>query len=160
MIEVSFYHLTRRTLDQALPVLLEKSLARGWRVAVQGSDEKRLRNLDNYLWSFDPEKFLPHGIKADGAPETQPIYLTTQSDNPNDADVRFFVDGAIAPPTLADPASAPKARAVLMFDGNEAAELQAARDQWKELRDAGFEVVYFQEDDSGRWEEKKREKPE
>jgi len=29
MIEVSFYHLTRRKLEQALPVLLEKSLAPG-----------------------------------------------------------------------------------------------------------------------------------
>lgn len=159
MIEVSFYHLTRRTLEQALPVLLEKSLARGWRVALQASDAARLKKLDDFLWSYDPEKFLPHGTKADGAPESQPIYLTLQSDNPNVADVRFFIDGALAPPTLKDPASAPKTRAVLMFDGNDAAELSAARGQWKELREAGFEVVYFQEDDAGRWEEKKRERP-
>jgi DNA polymerase-3 subunit chi len=37
-------------------------------------------------------------------------------------------------------------------------ELQAAREQWKELRDAGFELVYFQEDERGAWAEKKREK--
>ncbi len=158
MIDVSFYHLTRRTLEQALPVLLEKSLARGWRVALQASEAARLKKLDDFLWSYDPEKFLPHGTRADGAPETQPIYLTHQSDNPNGADVRFFIGGALAPPALNDPACAPKARAVLMFDGSDAAELQAARGQWKELRDAGFEPVYFQEDDSGRWEEKKREK--
>lgn len=158
MIEVSFYHLTRRKLEQAIPVLLEKSLARGWRVAVQARDAKRLQNLDDFLWSFEPTKFLPHGTKSDGAPESQPIYLTIEGDNPNAADVRFLIDGVNAAPLLSDPASAPTTRAVLMFDGNDAMELQAARDQWKELRDAGFELVYFQEDESGAWAEKKREK--
>jgi DNA polymerase-3 subunit chi len=158
MIEVSFYHLTRRRLEQALPVLLEKSLARGWRVAVQAGDTKRLEKLDDWLWSYEPTKFLPHGTKADGASETQPIYLTIEGDNPNGADVRFLIDGVDAAPLLNDPASAPKARAVLLFDGNDPMELQAAREQWKELRDAGFEVVYFQEDDNGKWAEKRREK--
>lgn len=159
MIEVSFYHLTRRTLDQALPLLLEKSLSRDWRVVVQLSGEKRLKALDDHLWSFDPEKFLPHGTKADGDPESQPIYLTLGADNPNDADVRFFVDGVIAAPVLADPQARPKIRAVVMFDGADAMELQAARGQWKELRAAGFELVYNQEDERGRWQEKMRAKP-
>lgn len=158
MIEVYFYHLTRRTLEQALPVLLEKSLEREWRVAVQAGDEKRLKKLDDFLWSYDPEKFLPHGTKADGAPETQPIYLTTEGDNPNEADVRFFVLGAQAAPAILEPGTTPRTRAVLMFDGNDASELQAAREQWRVLRDAGCEVVYNQEDEAGRWQEKKREK--
>jgi DNA polymerase-3 subunit chi len=158
MIEVCFYHLTRRKPEQALPVLLEKSLARGWRAVVQASDAKRLEKLDDFLWSYEPTKFLPHGTKADGAPETQPIYLTIDGDNPNAADVRFLIDGVLAAPLLSDPASAPATRAVLMFDGNDAMELQAAREQWKELRDAGFELVYFQEDERGAWAEKKRER--
>ena len=88
----------------------------------------------------------------------RPIYLTIEGDNPNAADVRFLIDGVNAAPLLNDPASAPKTRAVLMFDGNDVMELQAAREQWKELRDAGFELVYFQEDERGAWAEKKREK--
>jgi len=158
MTEVRFYHLTRRTLERALPVLLEMSLERGWRVAVQAGDEKRLKSLDDHLWSYDPEKFLPHGTKAEGEAETQPIYLTAEGDNPNAADVRFFVYGAAAPPLLADPSAAPKLRAVLMFDGGDPMELSAAREQWKELRETGHELVYLQENEDGKWEEKKREK--
>ena len=33
-----FYHLTRRPLEAALPQLLERALAQGWRVAVRGTD--------------------------------------------------------------------------------------------------------------------------
>ncbi len=159
MVEVSFYHLTRRTLEQALPVLLEKSLEREWRVALQATSEKRLKAMDAFLWEYDPEKFLPHGTKADGAPETQPIYLTCEADNPNAADVRFFIEGALAAPVLADPALAPRLRAVVMFNGADGGELAGARAQWKELRAAGCELVYLQEDETGRWAEKKREKP-
>jgi DNA polymerase III subunit chi len=158
MIDVCFYHLTRRRLERALPVLLEKSLGRGWRVVVQAESEKRVKALDKQLWEYEPEKFLPHGVKADGAPETQPVYLTAENDNPNCADVRFFVGGARAASALKDPAAAPKTRAVLMFDGNDEIALGAARAQWKELRDDGFELVYFQESETGGWVEKKREK--
>ena len=47
MAEVLFYHLTVSSLDEALPGLLEKSVARGWRAVVQaGSEERRQRILD------------------------------------------------------------------------------------------------------------------
>ncbi len=158
MPEVLFYHLTRRSLDEALPRLLEVSLARNWRVAVQTGDATRLKALDDRLWSYDPEKFLPHGTKADGEAETQPIYLTAEGDNPNGADVRFFVHGGAVAPLLADTAAAPKLRAVLMFSGSDPAELLEARAQWKALRETGHELVYYQEDENGKWVEKSRHK--
>ncbi len=158
MLEVQFYHLTRRSLEEALPRLLEMSLARNWRVAVQTGDAARLKALDDHLWSYDPEKFLPHGTKADGEPDTQPIYLTAEDDNPNEADVRFFVHGAAVAPLLADPAAAPKLRAVLMFDGSDPAELDQARAQWKALRTTDLGLLYLQESEDGKWEEKARHK--
>ena len=158
MLEVRFYHLTRRRLEEALPRLLEMSLSRNWRVAVQTGEAARLKALDDHLWAYDPEKFLPHGTKADGESETQPIYLTAEDDNPNEADVRFFVHGAVVAPLLADPALAPKLRAVLMFDGSDPGELLDARAQWKTLREAGHELFYLQESEDGKWEEKARQK--
>ncbi|HTO79034.1 MAG TPA: DNA polymerase III subunit chi [Methylocystis sp.] len=158
MLEVRFYHLTRRSLEEALPRLLEMSLARNWRVAVQTGDARGLKALDDHLWAYDPEKFLPHGAKADGEPETQPVYLTAEDDNPNEADVRFFVHGAAVASLLADPALAPKLRAVLMFDGADPGELLEARVQWKALREAGHELLYLQEGEDGKWEEKARQK--
>jgi len=152
MTDVWFYHLERRTLESVLPELLERALARGWRAAVQALSEMRLAQLDDLLWSYDPESFLPHGTAADGAPETQPIYLTIDADNPNAADVRFFVEGALVLPVLADPAAAPRERAIVMLDGNDEAAVLAARVQWTELKQAGHAVSYLQQNDSGKWE--------
>jgi DNA polymerase III subunit chi len=158
MPEVLFYQLTRRSLEEALPRLLEISLARNWRVAVQTGDASRLKPLDDHLWSYDPEKFLPHGTKSEGEPETQPIYLTAEGDNPNEADARFFLHEAAVGPVLAAPGAAPKLRAILMFSGADPAELLDARAQWKALRDTGHELVYYQEDENGKWIEKSRHK--
>lgn len=152
MTNVWFYHLERRTLDSVLPELLERALARGWRAVVQGATEKGVARLDDLLWSYDPESFLPHGTAADGAPETQPIYLTIDADNPNAADVRFFVEGARVLPALANPACAPRERAIVMLDGNDEAAVLAARVQWTELKQAGHAVSYYRRNDSGKWE--------
>jgi DNA polymerase-3 subunit chi len=156
MPEIAFYHLTRFTAAETLPALLERSRARGWRAIVQATSDASLAKLDQDLWSYRPESFLPHGAKADGAPETQPVYLTCENDNPNDADVRFFIEGARLAPALAGP-GAPRQRAALLFDGRDDAELADARAQWKELRDLGYSLVYHQQSESGGWEEKARE---
>jgi DNA polymerase-3 subunit chi len=152
MTEVWFYHLQRATLESALPKLLELSLARDWRAAVQAVSERRLAALDDLLWSYDPESFLPHGTARDGEPETQPIFLTLGPDNPNRADVRFFVENAEASPVLADPASAPTTRAILIFDGNDDAALQGARAQWRRLKAEGHQLSYWRQNDDGKWE--------
>lgn len=156
MVEIHFYHHQTRRIEDTLPTLLEKSLARGWRAVVQAASEARLRKLDDHLWGHKPESFLPHGTKRDPSPETQPIYLTCADDNPNSADVRFFVEGAQIAPLFAG-AAAPRLRALLLFDGENPDELADARAQWKTLRDAGHRLIYQQQDDSGRWIEKARE---
>ena len=63
-----FYHLTQRPLEATLPVLLEKSLAAGWRVAVRGVDRDRMEWLDRTLWQGPDDGFLPHGLA--GGPHT------------------------------------------------------------------------------------------
>ena len=152
MTDVWFYHLQRRPLESALPKLLELSLARGWRVVVQATSERRLEALDDLLWSYSPESFLPHGAQKDGDPESQPIFLTIGPDNPNRAHVRFFVENAELSPVLADARSAPEERAILMFDGNDEAAAPAAREQWRRLKTEGHTLSYWRQSEDGKWE--------
>ncbi len=147
MTELLFYHLQRAPLDKVLPGLLEKSLQRGWRCAVQGSME-RLRALDDTLWTYGDETFLPHGLESDDG-AGQPIVLVAHEGNPNAATVRFLIDGA---PLPSDAAS--YERIVLLFNGNDADAVQDAREHWKQARTQGFAATYWQQSDEGRWEKK------
>lgn len=146
MAEALFYHLTESTLEQALPPLLEKSLQRGWRAVVQIGSEERRDALDAHLWTFRDDSFLAHGTDREPHAAEQPVLLTTGDGNPNEARIRFIVDGAV-PPDLAG-----YERAVFMFDGHDAAQLDAARLHWKEMKAAGHDVTYWQQTPEGRWE--------
>jgi DNA polymerase-3 subunit chi len=144
--DVLFYHLQDRRLEDVLPPLLEKCLVRNWRVVVEADSDERVEALDAHLWTYRDDAFLPHGTTAD-APGQQPILLLTGSETPNNAHVRFLVDGA-APADLSG-----LERAVLIFDGNDETAVQSARKHWKSVKEAGHSPTYWQQVD-GRWEKK------
>lgn len=148
MTELLFYHLTRRRLEQVLPELLEKTLQRGWRAVVKGGSEERIDALNGTLWTYSRASFLPHGTKADGFADRQPIYLTTEDERPNGAQVLFLVDGA----DTADAAS--YERVCDLFDGNDEEAVAAARLRWKRAKDAGHTLTYWQQGETGGWVKK------
>ncbi len=148
MTEVLFYHLQQSTLEKVLPDLLERSLARGWKAVVQAGSPERVEALDTSLWTYSEDSFLPHGTRADGLPEQQPVFLTAGEENPNDANVLFLVDGAEAGDI------AGYTRCVLMFDGRDDEALAHAREQWKRLKAEGHDTTYWQQSDTGRWEKR------
>ena len=74
--EVYFYHLERRTLEDVLPTLLERSLERGWRATVQAASEERVEALDTLLWTYREESFLVDGAELDdAAPYARVVYV-------------------------------------------------------------------------------------
>lgn len=147
MTEVLFYHLQGMTLENVLPPLLEKSLARGWRVVVQSTSEERADALDAHLWTYSDDSFLPHATWRVGDASEQPIVLIAGEENPNNANVRFLVDSA-ALPTDSDAYQ----RLVLVFNGDDADAVAAARSAWTDCKTRGFDVTYWQADERGRWQ--------
>lgn len=149
MTEILFYHLQGQRPESVLPALLEKSLARGWRVVVQGASEERIEALDAHLWTYRDDGFLPHGTWREQDATQQPILLTLTESNPNAANVRFLIDGAPMPP---DPDN--YARIVLLFDGDDEEAVAAARVHWSDAKAKGLEATYWQPDAQGRWTKK------
>lgn len=149
MTEVLFYHLQDMTLENVLPPLLEKSLERGWRVAVQSTSEERADALDAHLWTYREDSFLPHATWRAGDAADHPIILLIEESNPNRANVRFLVDNA---PLPAD--SGIYDRVVLLFNGEDTDALTAARQAWSDSKTRGFDVTYWQADERGRWQKR------
>ncbi len=143
--EVWFYHLERTSLDQALPELLEKTLARGWRALVRSTAAERVDHLDGWLWSYREDAFLPHGVEGEPMAERQPVLITTAMTSPNRADALFLIDGAEAGDISAFQ------RCVLMFDGHDAAAVGEARRRWAAFRGEGRAVSYWRQGETGGW---------
>lgn len=149
MTEVLFYHLQGQKLEGVLTPLLEKSLERGWKVAVQGATPERLDALDAHLWTYRDDGFLPHGTWREAEAAEQPVLLTVSDDNQNAADVRFLIEGALVPPDAES-----YQRLVLVFDGDDEDATAAARAQWADAKARGFTATYWQADAQGRWVKK------
>lgn len=149
MSEILFFHLRGRSLEQVLPTLVERSLARGQKVVVELGSEERLAVVDDHLWTYSDESFLPHVTAREPDAARNPVVLVTDDRNPNDAQVRICADGVRIP----DAVDAYD-RVVLIFDGDDAAALARAREDWKTVRTRGLDASYWQQDETGRWEKK------
>jgi DNA polymerase III subunit chi len=146
--EVNFYHLTRSSLEDALPRLLLKTLQAGERAVVLLGSPERVDALNTHLWSYDQASFLPHGSARDGEADRQPVWLTHLDENPNGAAFLFVADRA-----RSDHVGDYK-RCFELFDGRDEGAVADARERWKAYRDAGHAVIYWQQTPAGGWEKK------
>ena len=150
MSRVDFYHLQNKRLEDVLPKLLEKVYAINKRAIVRIGNSERIEFLNSLLWTYDEQSFLPHGSKKDGAAEMQPIWLTSENDNPNGADFLFLTDGAEADIEEVQQYE----RVFNIFDGNSTESVEKARIFWKELKQQSVDIFYWQQNQSGAWEQK------
>jgi DNA polymerase-3 subunit chi len=146
MTEIRFYHLSSKTLEQALPELLTKALSAGHKIIVRAADNRQVENLNELLWTYQPDSFLPHGGAKDGFAARQPVWLTAGDDNPNGANVLVLAGGA------GDPSG--YTLCCDMFDGQDEQALAAARARWQACKESGHDVTYWQQGDQGGWEKK------
>lgn len=157
MSDVWFYHLERQRVEAVLPGLVEKSRQRGWRVVIETPLSEQMASLDHLLWTFRDDSFVPHGTSSDADPESQPVYLTTGSETPNHAEVRFLVAGA-DPLVCLEGAPATGAaghqRVVVLFDGRDTEAVARARDCWRALKTSAHVLSYWQQSDEGGWQKK------
>lgn len=150
MSRIDFYHLQKQTLDEVLPKLVEKAYGTGAKIKIKVGNEARVEFINSLLWTYNEESFIPHGSKKDGFAKEQPIWLSSEDDNPNQSEMLFLVDGADIELSQIGNFS----RIFNIFDGNNEVSLQQARDFWKSLSTTDNEKNYFQQDDNGRWNKK------
>lgn len=150
MTQIGFYHLMRLPLEQALPRLLDKALSAGFRAVVLAGSSERVEYLNDRLWTYEPDSWLPHGSARDGEAALQPIWLTDVDENPNGATILVMCDGA-ASDRVGD-----FQRCLDLFDGNDPEAVEKARARWKRWKAEGHELVYYQQTERGGWEEKAR----
>jgi DNA polymerase-3 subunit chi len=147
--ETLFYHLERRSLDEVLPGLIERTLERGWRAVIRTDTSERADAIDTLLWTYDDQSFLAHAQSGEGEAKRQPVLITVEDENPGGANVLFLVGGA-TPASWA--ALSDLTRVVMMFDGRDEANLVRARGAWKDAKAAGHDVTYWKESASGKFE--------
>lgn len=147
MTEIRFYHLSQKSLSQALPELLEKVMERGWRAVVMASSSERVEALTQSLWTYKENSFLPHGNAKDGHAAMQPIWLTDRDENPNKANVLMLTEN------VSSEQLSSYELVCQLFDESEDGAVDAARARWAEYKGQGHALTYWQQSERG-WEKR------
>ena len=130
---------------QALPRLLVRTLAANQRALVLGPSTADLNDLSDALWA--QMDWLPHGTHADGDPDLQPIWLSTDPEPVNGARYLFLTQG-----TDTDKLNHFD-RIFDLFEGNMTTSVEAARLRWKSAKENGHILSYWQQTETG-WQKK------
>lgn len=147
MTAIQFYHLTATPLERALPKLLDRAVAGGYRICVLANSDERVEQLNQLLWTYDAVSFLPHGSDKDEQSENQPILLSANVDVRNSANLLVVTDGR-------DVEQGGFERILDIFDGNDQQATVAARIRWTLYKNAGHELTYFRQSEQGGWQKK------
>lgn len=149
MTSVGFYHLTKTNMEQALPSLLIRTMQQKERAVVWCRNNDQVSQLTEVLWDIINPVWLPHGCHTsdhqDEFSHWQPIWLTVFEENPNEAAYLFMVHGQNV-----DQINQFK-RVFDLFDGNDELAVQAARERWRRLKQAGHQLTYWKQTEKG-WE--------
>lgn len=143
--QVDFYHLTRAPIERVLPTIAEKVLAGGGRLLIVSDEAEARAKLDQLLWTYKPESFLPHAQAGGERDAVQPVLIAQDLGAANGARNVALVDGVWRDEALGFD------RAFHFFDEDRIAEARAA---WKALADRdGVERRYWKQDEAGRWQQ-------
>ncbi|MEN3746942.1 DNA polymerase III subunit chi [Sphingomonas sp. HF-S3] len=143
--QVDFYHLTQVPLERALPQIAQKILESGGRLLIVANDETRRGQIDQLLWTYSADSFLPHGQAGGEDDSRQPVLIAGSPDAANGARHIALVDGVWRDEALDFD------RAFHFFDEERIREARAA---WKGLAEReGIERRYWKQNDAGRWEQ-------
>ena len=89
MTHIDFYILSQTTLDGRLAFacrLAETIHAKGYRLHVHCEDEAMARDMDERLWSFRPDSYVPHALVVEPLTPEVPVTLGWDHEPPPGVD--------------------------------------------------------------------------
>ena len=135
MTQVDFYILPENgslTAYAAVGRIAEKAITRGHQIFVQVKDEAAATALNESLWSFRPESFLPHAIV--GRDDSEPLIIGWDDPPLEHDDVLINTTGAV-------PGHFARFGRLAEIVAPDAATLEASREAWRFYRDRGYPLA-------------------
>ncbi|RUR19977.1 DNA polymerase III subunit chi [Legionella sp. km535] len=135
-IRVDFYLLTSDQPDAKWLVacrLLEKAYARGHRVFVSCDNRQDAEHLDELLWTFRDDSFIPHNLQGEGPEPPPPIQIGYDKEPRGFNDILLNMGSAI-------PLFHGKFKRIMELVSNIEAEKELSRLHYKEYRAKKYEL--------------------
>ena len=134
MTEVIFVEVTTSRMEIRACEIAEENHARGSRLQIIALDQEQAERLDDLLWTFKPDSFVPRGLWA-GSPDEpdQPVVITTRKEQVPGMDSLLMMGYCEV-----DLVSRFSHVVHLVVDNED--RLDSSRRYWTLLKDAGFSL--------------------
>ncbi len=136
MTEVIFVEVTASRMEMRACEIAEHTYAQGDRLQIIAIDEEQAARLDDLLWTYKPDNFVPHGLwkSMDDESAAQPVVITTRKERVPGIASLLTMD--YCPVEMVRQFST--VIHVVVVDNQE--RLEASRRYWTLLKDAGFSL--------------------
>ncbi|MCK0106388.1 DNA polymerase III subunit chi [Marinobacter sp. S0848L] len=114
--------------------LVDKAWQQGDRVCVLCENQQQAQELDDLLWNFTPDAFIPHSIATDpSAPCSDPVGILLYPPAAADWETVIILSSTL-------PEQADQYRRLALVAHNDPGVLNQARGHYKQLRKLGIEA--------------------
>jgi DNA polymerase III subunit chi len=139
MSRVDFYILpdeNRKSLQHFACRLAEKAYRQGHSILIKTDNADDSRMMDDLLWSFKEDNFLPHAVSGTMASETQPILISHEAESDSNFQLLINMSSHCAEQNQFD-----RIAEILNQEPN---RKQAGRLHYKQYKNFGFELQHHE----------------
>ena len=136
MTQVDFYVLEQNSSQDKYFLccrITEKAWKSGNRVMIQAGSEEEARHLDNLLWTFRDQSFIPHSLLPDAELETTPVVIGWGTDARGENDVLINLGKNI-------PEFFSSFRRVIEVVDSDPGTRETSREHFRYYRDRGYRL--------------------
>ena len=133
MTEVLFVEVAQSRMETRACEIAERTYVRGDKLQIIAGDQQQATRLDDLLWTFRPDSFVPHRFSRGEKDEvTSPVVITI--DEEKIPGFEFLLMLNYCPVEIVEQFS--QVTHLVVVDNQE--RLEASRHYWAQLKEAGF----------------------
>ena len=137
--KVYFYNSSQRAIVADIAVLTEKIFMKNYSIVIFCADQETVEVVDDFLWAYREEGFIPHSIKKNEKNLVYPILITTSIDEGYEHDILLVLNGVL----IKEKYWQKFAKIYYFFDDQDNKEKENARSMWKSLSSLNAECKYW-----------------
>ncbi len=134
--EITFYVLADQAPEKRLSTacrIIEKAFQQKHSIYVHAANQAEAEQLDELLWTFKAESFIPHHLVGDGPTPPPPVRIGWQEIPPEASDLLINLHAAA-------PEQPKRFRRIVEIVGGDEAMREAARQHWRQYKQQGYPV--------------------
>ena len=134
-----FYNSSNRDLVADIALLTENIFKKNSRIVIFCEDQETAELVDDYLWSYRDDSFIPHSIKKHRETSIDPILVTTDLYGVYEHNVLVALNGVL----IKEKDWQRFAKIYYFFDDQDSGEKENARSMWKSFSSLDINCKYW-----------------